>query len=1065
MDAPSYESIEQSKHVDIQIGSMAPEQVKSGTTEQVPLLNEQSNAVVKKEDSLAQSKDQVRKNLPPVETNVQKQENVWIKSNNRAEATQRLKENGKFWGDSSLMKKIKKTMNTLNDSLVEQMPREKDSFLRETELLIIRYEKLYLLCEEYVKKRTGTHREPGVTRLKLITEIRDYIGDEKDNFAEHAQKIYQMCQDQEHMPFWTSVLANARIFQTQGVPEGGTFSEKSTLDEEQTENMKKRVAVSRVARLLNMEDQVENVRSTKVIENGEEKVGFLIEPHKDYIPLSEVKKMLKEPEHQKTAASYEPSALRDLTRIRDMDELLGIERGENDLLVRFQKGTFNSGEKYVRITNVMAINNDKLFQTPSKYWGDRDKHLDREQTNRLLALSKEIMNSAMLDLLTEEQRKNLEERLDRMQWHTEMIDADFQDVLNYSVHDIALRKSLFASYKIAALDTQVTSFEQILYFNNTQSRIVPVQPMEHQEELKKLFEGDQVMEISEQWKKVRDAAKGYFDLLEKKVYGQKENAAIKELLEQMRAWEMTAKTTEQEQEMFEQYKQKISDVWGSAVFQNENKPLTNPQFDDSMLEGAKYVAKEEKRLKAGELDLDDRSGEPLFTHIPCEADIKQGAVGDCYFLSALAAMAKNSPKSIMEMMKDQGDRVTVTFPTGKSVTVSKKVVSCFEKNGDQIDKTKKIKDWYAHDTLWVQIMEKAYVVAGFRKSERRYYNSREWRKVENSIECMSGGLTQDVLRDLQGAEFVETEQRLYTVDNMNQIYNTMWDRVLDFQQTEEQKEGQKEGQKTSLPENWKDVKSFLVKSLRKPLSKELRYRQQIAFQTRQGLARETVRAAFRTVTIEDVQDALRDLRNWKTDSGQSHYDKIMKQFREKFPDLAVTRELLNRCLEQLGHEFDHASEKEQDSLEHRRQFGEVGEARYTKNAVGTYEQIADALKQNKYVTASTKKFQPLYAVENGAGLNGEEMREGMAQGHAYTVLGCSKRTANNVTRYYIRLHNPWGTGTVGYGQVTNADGSISYVGARVDKEEDNGIFDLELNDFMQFMRAFMISKQSAKSKG
>lgn len=1061
MDAPSYESIEKSKHVDIQIGSMAPEQVKSGTTEQVSLQNEQSNALVKKEDSLAQSKDQVRKNLPPVETDVQKQENVWIKSNSRAEATQRLKENGKFWGDSSLMKKIKQTMNTLNDLLVEQMPREKDSFLRETELRTIRYEKLYLLCEEYVKKRTGTHREPGVTRLKLITEIRDYIGKEKDNFAEHAQKIYQMCQDQEHMPFWTSVLDNARLFQPQSVPEGGTFKEKSTLDEKQTETMKKRAAVSRVARLLNMEDQVENVRSTKVIENGEEKVGFLIEPHKDYFPLSEVKKMLKKPENQEISTSYEPSALRDLTRIRDMDELLGIERGENDLLVRFHEETFKSGKKYVRITNVMAINNDKLFQTPSKYWGDRDKHLDREQTNRLLALSKEIMNGAMLDLLTKAQREDMEERLDRMKWYTSMNSADFQDVVNYSVHGIALRESLFASYKIAALDTKIVDFDQISYFTNSHSRIVPVQPMEHQEELKKLFEGDQVTEISEQWKKVRDAAKGYFDLLEKKVYGQKENAAIKELLEQMRAWEMTARTTEQEQEMFEQYKQKISDVWGSAVFQNENKPLTNPEFDDSMLEGAKYVAKVKKSSEAGELDLEDRSGEPLFTHIPCETDIKQGFVGDCYFLSALAAMAKNSPKSIMEMMKDQGDRVTVTFPTGKSVTVSKKVVSRFEKNGDQIDKTKKIEDWYAHDTLWVQIMEKAYVVAGFRKSERSSFNSRDWSKVENSIECMSGGSTQDVLRDLQGAEFVETEQRLYTVDNMNQIYNTMWDRVLDFQQTDEKKEEQK----TSLPENWKAVKSFLVMSLKKPLSKELQYRQQIAFQTKQAAAVETVRAAFRTVTIEDVQDALRDLRNWKTDSEESHYDKIMKQFREKFPDLAVTRELLNRCLEQLGHEFDHASEKEQDSLEHRRQFGAVGEARYTKNAVGTYEQIADALKQNRYVTASTKKFRPMFAVENGAGLNGEEMREGMAQGHAYTVLGCSKRTVKNVTRYYIRLQNPWGTGTLGYGTVKNADGSISYVGNRVDEEADNGIFDLELNDFMQFMRSFKISKQRAKSKG
>ena len=1059
MDAPSYESIEKAKQVDIQIGSMAPEQVKSGTTEQVPLQNEQSNASVKKEDSLAQSKDQVRKNLPAAEKNVQKQENVWIKSNSRAQATQRLEENGKFWGDSSLMKQIKQTMNVLNESLVEQMPREKAAFQRETELRTIRYDSLYALCEKYVQKRTGTHREPGATRLKLITEIRDYIGVEKDNFAEHAQQIYQMCEQQEHMPFWTTVLDSARALQTQGVPQGCTFTEKTALDERQTEAMKKRAAVSRVARLLNMEDMVENVRTTKVTENGEQKEGFLTTELKanEYMTFSEVKNLLKKPENKNVIPTYMPDILRDLMRIRDMDQLLGIKREDDDLKIKYDWYNSSSGTRLLLLKRAVAVNNDKLFQAPLKQQYER--FVDREHANRLLALPKEIMEGAMLDLVTKSERETMKEHLSRLKSRVQAIDVQYQDVDSYGTHHLELIEELSKDNQFVQLDEAISADPQTGYLNKLPI-VWNVQPHKGQEELQKLVEGDQATEISKEWGEVRDAAEKFFETWKEKKYGAKENEAIKTLLDKMRVWESAAKTTEQEQQMFAQYRQKITGVWGDAVFQKGKKTLTNPKFDDSMLESATYIAKKNGRLVDGKLGLYDRSGEPLFAHIPCETDLKQGLVGNCYFMSALTSIVKNSPKAIMDMMVDNGDSVTVKFPKRKPVTVSKKIVAKFTADGKQ-----KVSEWYARDTLWVQIMEKAYVVAGFRESTQERYSPAEWNKIKNSVECMRAGEAKDVVRDLIQVEFDEIMMTQYTVDNMGDVFNSMWKRVIAYEQKDQKQDNQNV---KPLPEKWKDIKTFLVQSLYGDLVKELKYRQQTTFKVKNKAKGtnwiETQRAAYRTITVEDVQETLKDMRNWRVLSEKSYFNHVMKALRDQFPDVGMNQEMLDRCLEQLGQEFDLASEQEQDRLEYRRQVGKAGPVHYTKKAVSTFQMLDSALKQNKLVMAGTKKFKPRFAVEGGAGLNGEAMREGMAQGHAYVVIGCVAKTSkDNVTKYFVRLRNPWGTGTVAYAHRKNVDGSEHTVGIRQDKEADGGIFDLDLNDFMEFVDSYQISKDQAQS--
>ena len=115
----------------------------------------------------------------------------------------------------------------------------------------------------------------------------------------------------------------------------------------------------------------------------------------------------------------------------------------------------------------------------------------------------------------------------------------------------------------------------------------------------------------------------------------------------------------------------------------------------------------------------DKKDMPLFPHDPSPNDINQGGLGDCYLLSALAAVAEHNPQKIRDCMRDNGDgTVTVRFYqqntdeiTGENkgytpvyVTVDKMVP---ESTG-------------AEDCLWAQVIERAYVASGLHLTSEKF---------------------------------------------------------------------------------------------------------------------------------------------------------------------------------------------------------------------------------------------------------------------------------------------------------------------------------------------------------
>lgn len=96
--------------------------------------------------------------------------------------------------------------------------------------------------------------------------------------------------------------------------------------------------------------------------------------------------------------------------------------------------------------------------------------------------------------------------------------------------------------------------------------------------------------------------------------------------------------------------------------QSRNRKLPKGVIDRSRLAGAaRALVEEVQELKGSNPRLYKDEEDPL-PSINCDA-IRQGIVGNCVFLSALASVARSHPGIILKMIEDNGDNTfTVTFP-------------------------------------------------------------------------------------------------------------------------------------------------------------------------------------------------------------------------------------------------------------------------------------------------------------------------------------------------------------------------------------------------------------------
>ena len=231
-----------------------------------------------------------------------------------------------------------------------------------------------------------------------------------------------------------------------------------------------------------------------------------------------------------------------------------------------------------------------------------------------------------------------------------------------------------------------SDFQEIseLYFQN----------MKLYENKDSYFTRDYLKEDQEYQRKVRNKLKNI--LRKSSIFQEKQYASL--ILDYIQR--------EQDGDLIKNYSYDASRIrWSDRQFTDMNKTMTDK-------EGRKYKD-----------NFESRKDEPLFEHEPNVRDVKQGDMGDCYFISALASIVAKNPLAIKRMMRDNHDgTVTVHFYNPVYDTLygtfrgkilgTKDVYVTVEKTIPMrtYEGEKKSIDPYATGSLWVKMLEKAYAV-------------------------------------------------------------------------------------------------------------------------------------------------------------------------------------------------------------------------------------------------------------------------------------------------------------------------------------------------------------------
>jgi len=140
----------------------------------------------------------------------------------------------------------------------------------------------------------------------------------------------------------------------------------------------------------------------------------------------------------------------------------------------------------------------------------------------------------------------------------------------------------------------------------------------------------------------------------------------------------------------------------------------------------------------------------LFPHTPVYTDIRQGVIGDCYFLSSLGEVALRDPNSITSMFIVNGDSTyTVRFDhdgTPEYVTVDSMLP--VNKDGNFVYANAGLSAANKNVPLWVALAEKAYA----QMNESGWLRANLGDTGHNTYAALTGGYMFDALSHITGKD-------------------------------------------------------------------------------------------------------------------------------------------------------------------------------------------------------------------------------------------------------------------------------------------------------------------------
>ncbi len=167
----------------------------------------------------------------------------------------------------------------------------------------------------------------------------------------------------------------------------------------------------------------------------------------------------------------------------------------------------------------------------------------------------------------------------------------------------------------------------------------------------------------------------------------------------------------------------------------------------------------------------------------------------------------------------------------------------------------------------------------------------------------------------------------------------------------------------------------------------------------------------------------------------------------------VIWELLGLKAEQKAENRWDEDTEQQIKQERERMKREGSAELYTTQENAIFEELCQKLDQDNYVTFSAKsKFKGFFL---GGGLNGEQVKKGVAAKHAYGILGTKVRTIAGKQHKYVMIANPWGN----TGRIYQTQKGKDFGKAKgVKKEAEEGVLLLDLKDFIELGSSFAYMK-------
>ncbi len=931
-----------------------------------------------------------------------------------------------FFSDSKYMKAVKNAIGVLNGLLECIVPTDSQERLeRHISEISMRYEDLIVACNSYLTY----YEDKKNLRMTLTRKIRDNALNEK-RMIRHAFDRWSLLGDRNQ-----EVTAMGVVRAAYGNEINDTDFQVTDIDagtsKETIRNVKGHCAMSRLSALFGVSSIY---RSNAIVAAADEKgapVKMITRKIPGYVRLDELLRdnigdnraimsydFNTHKNSGKKIIEYAPSAIIQLQIMRTVDTLAGINSRRSDEF--FVKTKEEGG--IITITDVIARNKKKSFaKRPTVGLGFKppispeDVKIDGDTINaRIVAAMIQLSENPVLlkycfgDLLDRDQIDDVTERI-----------------------DILLKK-------IENKEIKVNS------------------EMAEQIEASERASGSLDEENAE--KGLRSRSDSYvIETLCTKERGKSAKRTEKIRLQKKQQIADNAKPFDERGELV--VPRNLGSARGPAHF--DRRSVQNNIYEKEWHKASEggIIRKNAKKMKeagyiAGDgvtegtyslsFDYVDIKDEPLFEKYPSILDIKQGGIGDCYFLASVTAILNKDPSIICKMMRENDDKsVTVRFFDRERkpvyITVDKTIINYELKRADQNTIARRNG---ALGALWVNILEKAFAM--FRRDNEGMsdYLAEKFDGFDEGnffvissfgSQVISGGQEKNALMMLTG----DLRTTGKSIGKARRVSKLREEAI----------------RSDNVPDD-----DFVLGQLVNSIAGNLNAgpAENLVRQIIESRLADRIRVYEKKMEVplraDDIIDDIRDIRSWGVyDYAELKAFRTKNGVKESDVDAAIEKAISNAhtffttsnaniCWEYRGKNPDVSNA------------GPDSEIRYTKRAEKIFAKIKDAVNKGKAVTVGTR---PSDSEKKGKGLNNEVMEGGMALGHAYAVLDICEEDG----RKLVVLHNPWGGNkNPEYSKVTDAKGKETTVlknfrekdgnGTEIEK---NGILVLDVNDLAYFI--------------